>query len=195
MKLLVITQKVNKDDSTFGFFHEWIAEFARRAERVTVIALEVGPHSLPLNARVFSLGKERGRSRVIYVVRLFAYLFRFRNDYDAVFVHMNQIYVVLAGLWWRFMGKKIGLWYTHRAVSFSLRIAEKLAHEIFTVSKEGFNVPTKKLHIMGHGLNTARFTSPKEFKRSGGKFTIVSVGRITPIKNLDVLIDVAKILR
>src|SRR3989338_7648361 len=58
MKLLIITQKVNQEDSVLGFFHSWIREFASRFEEVTVICLEKGVYNLPENVEVFSLGKE-----------------------------------------------------------------------------------------------------------------------------------------
>jgi len=62
-RLLIITQKVNKNDSVLSFFHAWIAEFAKHFSRVTVVCLEEGEHSLPENVSVFSLGKEKGYSR------------------------------------------------------------------------------------------------------------------------------------
>ena len=59
MKLLILTQKVDKNDPILGFFHRWVEEFARHCEQVTVIALGVGEYDLPQNVRVFSLGKEQ----------------------------------------------------------------------------------------------------------------------------------------
>ena len=59
MRLLIVTQKVDREDDLLGFFHQWIIEFAKHCESVTVICLEEGSHRLPSNVRVFSLGKER----------------------------------------------------------------------------------------------------------------------------------------
>ena len=81
MKLLIITQKVSREDSVLGFFHSWIREFATRFEKVTVICLEKGSYDLPGNARVFSLGKNSQRSnakgqmlrRIIYAARFIRY--------------------------------------------------------------------------------------------------------------------------
>ena len=64
MKLLIITQKVNREDSVLGFFHSWIREFATHFEKVTVICLEKGTYDLPQNVAVLSLGKEGQRSKV-----------------------------------------------------------------------------------------------------------------------------------
>ena len=67
MKLLILTQKVDKEDPVSGFFHGWILELSKRFEKVSVICLEKGNFNLPKNVEVFSLGKESGRSRIKYV--------------------------------------------------------------------------------------------------------------------------------
>ena len=67
MKLLIVTQKVDKNDPILGFFHRWIEEFARHVEFVTVICLGVGEYSLPVNVKVLSLGKEKKKSRLKYI--------------------------------------------------------------------------------------------------------------------------------
>lgn len=59
MRLLIVTQKVDRDDDLLGFFHQWICEFAKHCDFVTVICLEKGEYALPANVRILSLGKER----------------------------------------------------------------------------------------------------------------------------------------
>ena len=127
MKLLIITQKVDDHDDVLGFFVRWIEEFAKHAEKVTVICLQKGEYNLPHNVSVLSLGKETGKSRFTYFVRFFRYIWKLRSDYDTVFVHMNPIYVLLGGVFWKLWFKKIALWYTHKRVDLKLRIAEKLS--------------------------------------------------------------------
>src|SRR3989344_6071232 len=133
MKLLICTQKVDRSDDILGFFHRWIEEFAKHCEQVSVVCLWEGTHEFPENVRVYSLGKsaqgrpasgwERLWLRIRYALRLYGYTWRLRNEYDSVFVHMNQEYVVLGGPLWRVLGKKVVLWYTHREVNFKLRLA------------------------------------------------------------------------
>ena len=75
MKILIITQKIDRNDSVLGFFCGWVEEFSKHCEQVTVIALGVGVHNLPKNVRVFSLGKERGVSRVGYLYNFYRLIF------------------------------------------------------------------------------------------------------------------------
>ncbi len=192
MKLLIITQKVDKDDPDLGFFLSWISEFAKHFELVSVICLEKGAYDLPENVRVFSLGKEERQSRLQYLIHFYWFIIHERKKYDTVFVHMNQIYVVLGGLLWRMWRKKIMLWYTHRAVDWTLRVAAILSQDIFTASKQSFNVPTKKLHVVGHGINISRFEKQQDIPHAG--LALVSVARITRIKNLETLVEAVSIL-
>lgn len=196
MKLLIVTQKVNEDDPILGFFHRWIIELAKHFEFVTVICLEEGRHELPVNVKVLSLGKEKGASRLSQMARFYSHIFNERKNYDAVFVHMNPIYVVLAGWFWKLSNKKVALWYTHKAVDMKLRIAERFSDVIFTAAKESFTLKTKKLMVVGHGINVAMYANELRTKIIGSEpIAIVGVGRITPIKNCDTLVETARILK
>jgi len=193
MKLLICTQKIDKDDPILGFFHRWVIEFAKNYESIIVICLEKGKYELPVNVRVLSLGKESRESRLKYIRNFYKYIWNERKNYDAVFVHMNQVYIILGGIFWRIWGKRIGLWYTHRATSFSLRLAVFLTHHIFTASKESFRIKTKKVHVVGHGIDLVVKRSGLQNKNT--RLNIISLGRITRIKNLDILIDAMEILK
>ncbi|MDP3725656.1 MAG: glycosyltransferase family 4 protein [bacterium] len=197
MRLLILTQKVDKNDDVLGFFHSWIVEFSKRCEVVTVICLEKGEYNLSHNVSILSLGKEKLKifKRPIYIVRFIRYIARIRHDYDTVFVHMNPEYVVLGGLLWRLWRKKIGLWYVHRQINLKLRIAEKLAHIIFSTTPEAFRLKSKKIHFLGHGVDFSLFPHNKLSTSDVHSFKILHVGRITPIKNLDILIETAAILK
>lgn len=188
MRLLIVTQAVDIQDPILGFFCRWIEEFAKHAERVEVICLREGEYRLPGNVRVHSLGKERGVSRVRYMVRFYAHIWRLRHDYDAVFVHMNPEYVLLGSALWHAWRKKVALWYTHKSVHLKLRLAALFADAIFTASKESFRFPTRKLHIMGHGIDTDFFSPDPSIVRGDH---LLSVGRLTRSKRHDLVIRAA----
>src|SRR3954464_15352498 len=98
MRLLIFTQKVDRYDPVLGFFYPWLEEFSKRFESIVVVCLEKGEHTLPSNVKVLSLGKEDGVSKYIYLKNFYKYIWNERNNYDKVFVHMNQEYVLLGGL-------------------------------------------------------------------------------------------------
>jgi len=196
MKLLILTQKLDKNDDLLGFFHGWAAEFAKHCEKATVIALGAGEYDLPGNVKVLSLGKEKAGSkfkRVGYLLKFYKYIWQERQNYDAVFVHMNKEYVILGGWYWRLLGKRIAFWYVHKQAGPGLRLAEKMANVIFTASPESFNLKSAKLKIIGHGIDLAKFSHEPEAKNNKN-FKIIYVGRISQIKNQKLLIEAANIL-
>jgi len=194
MRLLIITQKVDADDPILGFFCRWIEEFAKHFEAVIVIALEEGRHELPANVKVLSLGK--GKNKVALICRFYRYIWRERKNYDTVFVHMNPIYIVLGGWFWKLMNKKVALWYTHKAVDLKLRIAERFVDVIFTAAEESFTLKTTKKIVVGHGIDVEIYANQPRAKIIGSEpISIISVGRITPIKDPITLIEVARILK
>ncbi|MBU1612837.1 glycosyltransferase [Patescibacteria group bacterium] len=181
MKLLIITQKVDINDPILGFFHRWLEEFAKQCEKIIVICLEKGEQHLPGNVMVLSLGKEDGENKLKYLWRFYKFIRQERKKYDAVFIHMNQIYVILGCFFWKLWRKKIGLWYTHKSVTASLRIAEKMTQLLFTASAESFRIRSKKINILGHGIDIDLF-KPDLMKLIERK-SILMVGRISATKN------------
>ena len=188
MKLLIITQKVDIDDPILGFFHRWIIEFAKHCESVVVVCLEKGRNELPASVKILSLGKEEKESRLQYMRHFYRYIRQERKNYDAVFVHMNPEYVVLGGPLWKMWGKKITLWYTHKNVDLKLKIAEKFVDKIFTASKESFRLKSKKVSVIGHGIDVDFFSpSPSVISNDA----LLSVGRLMPSKRHDMAIEAA----
>lgn len=192
MRLLILTQKVSAEDDVLGFFHCWIEECAKRFEKVTVICLEKGQSDLPPDIRVFSLGKENRKSRFSYVLNFFRYIWLTRGDYDAVFVHMNQEYVLLGGIFWRLLGKKIGLWLNHPYGSFATRLAIRLSHVVFCTSPYAYVAPFKKTVLMPVGVDTEVF-----LPIGGARLpdSIVFLSRFSPIKKPELLIDALALLK
>ena len=189
MKLLIITQAVDTQHPVLGFFHRWVEEFAKHCEHVDVIALQTGEYHFLKNVAVHSLGKEKGAGKLKRLRTFFSLLSSLHRKYDAVFVHMNPEYLVLAGWWWRMTGKKAALWYTHKTVDVKLRIAELFANVIFTASKESFRLRSKKVRVVGHGIDTDFFSPDPRVSRSTHW---LSVGRLMKSKRHDSAIREAK---
>lgn len=190
-RLLICTQKIDKHDPVLGFFHDWVAAFASRYESVIVICLEKGVYSLPDNVIVCSLGKETKQSRLCYIRKFILYAFNYRTQYDTVFVHMNEEYILLFGILWRLLGKRIALWRNHISGTWKTSLAVWLSHVVFYTSQSSFTARFKKGKIMPVGINEAAFT---ETVKTRDKSSILYVGRISPVKNIECLIEAFAIL-
>ena len=204
--LLIITKTVDEDDQLLGFFIGWLREFAKKYDKINVLCLERGSFSLPGNVKVMSLGKDGMRKahyesahanifyRLSVLFDLYKQIWRLRKEYDAVFVHMNAVYVVVGSWLWCLLGKKIFLWYAHKIITWQHRVAEKFADGIFASTLQGFRLKTHKLHIVGQGIDVSLFRPTTNYKPQTTNLKILSVGRIAKIKNYGVLIDAAEIL-
>ncbi|HEY4479532.1 MAG TPA: glycosyltransferase family 4 protein [Candidatus Paceibacterota bacterium] len=190
-RLLVITQKVDRDDPVLGFFDEWLRSFEPLFDEINVICLFRGKSVLGSKTKIWSLGKERKTSRIRYLWLFYRYVFKLRNSYDAVFVHMNVEYVLLAGLWWRWTGKKIILWYNHTSGGWKTRLAFHIAHVLCHTSPYAASAGKIKSQRMPAGINTAIF---KEQSLPRREHSILFIGRIAPIKKVHVLVDALLIL-
>lgn len=189
MKLLIVTQTIDREDPVLGFFHRWVEEFATRFEHIEVVCLKEGRHTLPKNVAVHSLGKERGAaSRITYSVRFLKLLWQLRFHYDAVFVHMNQEYVLLGGLYWKVVGRPVYMWRNHYAGSLLTDLAVAFCKKVFCTSKSSYTAKYKKTVLMPVGIDTEVFKPAGERKPN----TILSLGRIAPSKNIHTILAALK---
>lgn len=193
MRLLIITQKVAKDDPILGFFHRWIKEFAMYCENIIVVCLEKRETNLPKKVRIYSLGKENGQSKLKYLFNFYKYLWLERKNYDAVLVHMNQEYILLAGWWWRLTGKQVAMWRNHHAGSWLTDVAAWFCHKIFCTSRYSYTKKYPKTVLMPVGIDTDLFYPDSKIEKIPR--SILFLSRIAPVKKPDVLLDALKLLR
>ena len=185
MRLLVVTHALDQHDPILGFFHEWILGLAKRTQQLIIIADRVGVYQLPPNVEVHVL-QQSSKLKLYRLWRLCFLLVKLLRRADTVLVHMSPIYAIIAGPFCRFAGKPMALWYVHGSVDWKLRFAEKIVNRIFTASKESFRLASKKVEIIGHGIDTDAFSIPKE---TASGYVLLTVGRITERKRLGLLLE------
>jgi glycosyltransferase involved in cell wall biosynthesis len=197
MRLLVVTQTVDENDLQLGFFHRWLEELASRVEEVTVICLKEGVHHLPENVKVYSLGKEQKKqSPIVYAVRFKKLAWKLRKEYDTVFVHMNQEYILIAGPLWKLLGKKIYMWRNHYDGSWLTDVAASYCKKVFCTSRFSYTAKYKKTILMPVGVDTERFLKQgSESAPERKPHSILFFARMAPSKKAEVLIDALKILK
>lgn len=192
MRLLIITQAVDLDNPILGFFHGWIKEFSKYAEHIDIICLESGRSDLPKNARVYSLGKEKSVSRLGYVLNFYTYLWRLRKDYDTVFIHMNQEYVLLGGILWRMLGKQVLFWRNHKKGNIFTDLAVAGSHRVFYTSPESYTAQFAKASKMPVGIDTDIFIPRPDIQTV--PHSILFLGRISPVKKADLFVKALRAL-
>ena len=189
--LLIICQKVDENDDLLGFFPAWIREFAHHYERVSVITLGAGEAQLPDNVAVYSLGKERGVSRLRRWIALFRNLYRQVPHHDAVFCHMSPIFALCAWPFSKFWHKRLVLWYLHRSRTLRLKLAVALCDAVVTSDIESLTLRSSNIHAVGHGVEVDRYSTPQRVAPDHRPLRILAVGRLSPIKDFGTLIRAA----
>jgi len=194
MKLLVVTQALDLDDPLLSAYHGWVEAIAHQVECVEVICLKEGRHALPINTTVHSLGKEKGgRSRLAYALSFLTLVWRLRQSYDTVFVHMNEEYVLVAGPLWKLFGKRVYMWRNHYDGSWLTDIAAFWCANVFCTSKRSYTAKYTKTLFMPVGVNTERFSNVGNEARSTG--SILFFSRIAPSKRVELFIDALALLK
>lgn len=193
MRLVFITQVLDRQDAILGFVPRWVEAFAAHVEAVRVIALSIGDVSgLPHNVDVRVVGRKGTFWRYMRY-RSFLREALARQGFDTVFAHMIPRYSTVAARPARRAGARHFLWYTHGAVDDRLRRAERVVDAIFTASEESMRLETPKKVVTGHGIDLEHFDS--RGVRPLGRPRILSVGRMTPSKDPLTLIDALALLR
>lgn len=195
MRLLLFNLATDADDPILGFATRWIAALAKRVEFIHVITMRAGRVGVPGNVRVYSVGKEKGYSEARRAVEFYRHLFRIlREDrIDGCFSHMIPVFSVLAAPALKARRVPLVTWYAHRQLTAVLKLAHHLSDRMVSINKESYPYRLDKLVPLGHGIDTDRYapngTEPEEPP------LLLSVGRLSPIKNLVTLVEALRLLK
>jgi glycosyltransferase involved in cell wall biosynthesis len=185
-RLVFITQSVDPDDPILAATIPKLAALAARVDEVDVIAQRAAPAGLPPNVRVHVFGADgrirRGRR---FAASLLAAL---SHRPDAIVCHMIPLYAILAAPLARPRRIRVVLWYTHWNATWKLRLAERLADAIVSVDRRSFPLRSDKVRAIGHGIDLGDFPCRAEGASPNGTLRLLSLGRYSPAKGLDVVL-------
>ena len=179
----------DENDPVTAFAVDWIKAFAEISDEVVVFSTHVGTYKAPSNVTVIELSGGTFKKRIRGLLKLYRsaiYVSNIRGR-KIVFHHMSEKTAFLVGPILRILGIKQGLWYSHNRKSNVLILASKFVNFIFSPTTNSFPIKTRKIRPVGHGINMSRFQkySNPSLDRTG----IVSLGRISRVKNLEEIID------
>jgi len=194
MNLLLFNLATDYDDPILGFATGWVNALARLYDQVFVITMRAGRVCVTPNVTVYSVGKEKGYSEVRRVFEFYRILVKIlrQQRIDACFSHMIPVFTVLAAPLLRVRRIPLITWYAHRQLTTTLKLAHHLSDRMVSINENSYPYKKDKLVCTGHGIDTELFcpdgTMPDDPP------LLLSVGRLSPIKNLEVLIDAVEIL-
>lgn len=189
--LLVFNLATDVDHPLLGFTADWVAALATVADHVDVLTMTAGRHALPANVRVYSVGKEHGHGNLRRASTFYRLLRRLTAErpYDACFSHMMPLFAVMGAPVLRRHGIPVTLWYCHSATSTMLRMAERMVDRVVTAHPDTFRLPSGKVEAIGHAIDVDLFAPVPVSRQPDRPFTIVAVGRVAPIKRVEVMVE------
>jgi glycosyltransferase involved in cell wall biosynthesis len=187
MRLLIFTQTVDQSDSTLGYYHNWIKELAKHFDCLTIFALRIGTYNFPENIKIIPLRPWGYRARLRTAWQVIWLSWWYRHEYDAVFVHMNQEYLLVAGWLFRLLGKRVYMWRNHYAGNILTDIAASFCDKIFYTSKSSYTAKYEKAIQMPVGVDVGSCHLDESIEMI--PHSVLFLGRFDTSKRPDLLIE------
>lgn len=189
MRLVVVTQRVDPDDPALGATVPMLRALAARVDELVVLTLASREAGLPANVRVKSIAAPNQALRGLRFAAALAPELRTRPV--AVLAHMSPIYAVLAAPLARPLRVPLLLWFTHWRASRMLRAAERVSTRVLTVDRRSFPLASRKVVPIGHGIDVSAIPCVEQ---ADGALRLLALGRTSPAKGLDTIVDAVSLL-
>ena len=158
---------------------------------VSVLGLRVGRHDFGPEIPVTSLEHPLTPSllaRLITLVRFYWLAVRIirRESIDVVYCYMTPTYPLLLCPIRLVLGTRVCLWYGHTSAGTLVKLSiSYCVDRWFTANKSTTPFQHRSLRLVGQGVDQDLFRSA-DFEKD---YDFITVGRISPIKKLDVIIE------
>ena len=192
-KIVFITQVVDPADPNLGATRAKIAALARRVDEVVVICDRGVEGVLPENCRLRVFGAPTRKVRAWRY--LSALIGELRVRPVAVIGHMVPLYTVVAAPFVRARRVPLMLWYTHWKAHSVLRMADVVCTHLLSLDVRSYPLHSRKVHGIGHGIDLGEFPCQPATPLAGRALRVISLGRYTPPKKLEEMIEGVRIAR
>lgn len=199
MNLIMITPRVGTSNPILAFIPNWIKVLSEQVDHLWVISPQVEVIDLPGNVSVFEVGRDYTRKQTFFhaIFNFYRVLWRLlrSGEVDGVLVHMYPRFAIMAAPLTKAWGVPLAMWYAHQHVNWQLKAAHWLVDLVLTASTGSFRIRSKKVSVLGHGIDTDTFR-PRQAKRISKQtiYQLLTVGRISPIKRVEDILKAVDIL-
>lgn len=194
MNILVVNFEMDIESPVLSWQHQVVNELAKHFSNVIVLTSRIGKVNLQSNVTLYKTPTILSRFPVRYfgtrwLANILAWKVCKKHNIHKCFIHMAMEWVYRLKPTFYFFKIPILLWYAHGSVTLRLKLAHKISDRVISSTKSGFRLKSDKLHIIGQGIDTKLFSigsKPKD------KYLIISVGRISERKRIDLLLGVMR---
>jgi glycosyltransferase involved in cell wall biosynthesis len=187
-RIIIYNYSMDEKSDVLASNVDWVKSFAQIFETVQVYTFKNGEADLPKNVTVRAISGGSLTNRTLGVIQLLlSFIQEIPNRRNVVvFHHMNSITAGTIGYLFKVMGVSQGLWYSHSHADIYLKLSRFSMDAFFSTTLDSFPLARGNMHPIGHGINLRRFNLENSQRLRTG---IVAVGRIAPIKRLELLIQ------
>lgn len=193
MRICYVCKAVDETNPTVATQVRWIRELAERpqVDHVRVLTRTLGSATLPDNVTVATFGHGTWPGTILEFWR--RVLAMPRSDVDLYFVAQGGPYPALLLPIKLFRSQALYQWKAHAHVSTRMRFYARYCDDlVFTPTLSSFPLDLPNVRVVGHGIDTELFRPQATTTPSRD---LVAVGRIAPIKHLDVALDLLRTCR
>ena len=189
MNLILFNFESNKNSQALAFALDWINEISKNVDKLYVVSLRCGEYKVDDNVEVYCINQDKkSRIQTIFsICRTLKEIHKKDKNIDGYFVHMAHYFVPIIYPFAKIFNQKTVLWYAHKSVPISLRIANFFTDIAVASTPVGYQINTDKLKIIGQGIDTNKFKFKHDFRNKIKN--IVTVGRISKVKNVDMIVE------
>lgn len=193
--LVVFTLAIDEEDPYLAFVVDWIKELrARHSGRLIVIATNVGLHDRIGGVEIIALRRSRREPRIFAGIRFINVCLRllFKESIKACFYHMSPQYYVLSSPFLFNVSKRY-LWYAHNKKNIWLKCIQFMSPRIITSHPTAYpgSIHRDRFHVIGQFISCSFINIRTDFR---GKVVLGSIGRISPVKRIDLMISTVSYL-
>ena len=190
LKIFILVPEINENHTALAHLPTWIRKIAEKVDKVYVFTLKFQKNTVfPENVNVYC---PQRKNKLYYFFNINYLLMINTIRSDVFFCLMYPILTFWASYYARLFQKPIVTWYAHASISEKLKKAHDLSDIVVTSSKDGCRLKSNKIRIIGQAIDTKKFTEKRNKPLKHTK--ILYLGRISPVKGLENLIDAANIL-
>lgn len=191
INLIFFCQSVDGQDPVVADTYQRVLYLSQdaRINHIDVIAIKGREVNINTKVQVHVLGLN-GNQKLRLLARFYQLLWSIgrKRSIDICYLYMTPTRVPLFFLMKPFFNYKIVLWFAHSIYTWKTRLSIYLFTDRWlSVNKAQGNLPTSKLRLVGQGVDTDLFKPPEHVSI---KYDLITVGRITPAKKLELIIDV-----
>lgn len=195
IRLLLFNLAVDPDHTIWGFTTRWIEALAHRVASVHVITMRAGRLNVPANVRVYSVGGEKGYTKLRKVAAFYHHLGHVlrHEQIDICFSHMIATFSVMAAPLLKTRGVPLVTWHAHPELNWILRGAHHLSDCMVTSLSTAYPLRSHKVVVVGQGIDTLLFVPDGQVPDDPP--LILCVGRLSPVKDHPTLLQAVDLMR